>query len=50
MKKFLIIQTAFIGDAIFPGGNDYSAYQAGIDTIQVGGPEETSVYIKDWIR
>jgi len=40
----------FVGDAIFPGGNDYSAYQAGIDTIQVGGPEETSVYIKDWIR
>jgi phosphomannomutase len=39
----------FVGDAIFPGGNDYSAYEAGIDTVQISGPEETSSYIKKWV-
>lgn len=39
----------FVGDAIFPGGNDYSAYEAGMDTIQVSGPEESASYIKEWI-
>ena len=31
----------FIGDAVFPGGNDYPAKQAGVTTIQVRDPEET---------
>ncbi|CAN5159271.1 HAD-IIB family hydrolase [soil metagenome] len=31
----------FIGDAIFPGGNDYPAKQLGLDTIRVRDPEET---------
>ncbi|MEJ7933125.1 HAD-IIB family hydrolase [Sphingobium sp. AN558] len=31
----------FIGDAIFPGGNDYPAKQLGLDTILVRDPEET---------
>lgn len=39
----------FIGDAIFPGGNDYSAYEAGIESIKVSGPEETEKIIKKWI-
>jgi HAD superfamily hydrolase (TIGR01484 family) len=30
----------FFGDAIFPGGNDYSAKRAGVDYIKVSGPEE----------
>ncbi|MGA9944479.1 MAG: HAD-IIB family hydrolase [Candidatus Cybelea sp.] len=31
----------FIGDAIFPGGNDYAAKEAGVDCIAVRDPEET---------
>jgi phosphomannomutase len=36
-----IDQMLFIGDAIFPGGNDYPAQQAGVDSIRVRDPEET---------
>jgi phosphomannomutase len=31
----------FIGDAIFPGGNDYPAKLLGLDTVRVRDPEET---------
>ncbi len=31
----------FVGDAIFPGGNDYPAKEAGVDCISVRGPAET---------
>lgn len=31
----------FIGDAIFPGGNDYPAKQAGVVSIRVRDPDET---------
>jgi HAD superfamily hydrolase (TIGR01484 family) len=31
----------FIGDAIFPGGNDYPAKELGLDTVKVRDPEET---------
>lgn len=31
----------FIGDAIFPGGNDYAIVKTGVDYIPVNGPEET---------
>jgi HAD superfamily hydrolase (TIGR01484 family) len=31
----------FIGDALFPGGNDYPAEQAGVVSIPVRGPNET---------
>ncbi len=36
----------FIGDAIFPGGNDYPAKEAGTDTIQVRDPQETKRVIE----
>jgi phosphomannomutase len=36
-----IAEMLFIGDAIFPGGNDYPALQAGTDTIEVRDPDET---------
>ncbi len=39
----------FVGDAIFPGGNDYSAYEAGIESIKVSGPTESKEIIKKWI-
>lgn len=35
----------FIGDAIFPGGNDYPAKQMGLDTVRVRDPEETLAVI-----
>jgi phosphomannomutase len=31
----------FVGDALFPGGNDYPAEQAGVVSIRVQGPHET---------
>jgi len=31
----------FIGDALFPGGNDYPAEEAGVISIPVRGPNET---------
>lgn len=39
----------FVGDGIFPGGNDYSVYEAGFDTIAVKNPEETELIIRRWI-
>jgi hydroxymethylpyrimidine pyrophosphatase-like HAD family hydrolase len=39
----------FVGDGLFPGGNDYSVYEAGIETIAVQGPDETAQIIKEWI-
>jgi len=39
----------FIGDGLFPGGNDYSVYEAGFETIAVKGPEETEIIIKNWL-
>jgi phosphomannomutase len=34
-------QMLYIGDAIFPGGNDYAVLQAGIDCVAVRDPEDT---------
>ena len=31
----------YVGDALFPGGNDYPAEQAGVISIPVRGPDET---------
>ena len=39
----------FIGDGLFPGGNDYSVHEAGIETIAIDGPEETAGIIQKWI-
>ncbi len=36
----------FIGDAIFPGGNDYSVKGTGVSCIEVSGVEETKKIIK----
>jgi len=33
----------FIGDALFEGGNDYPAKEAGVLSIQVKGPNETKL-------
>ena len=35
----------FVGDAIFPGGNDYPAKELGLDTVRVRDPKETLAVI-----
>jgi len=39
----------FIGDALFPGGNDYPAKEAGVVSIQVSDPEQTKRVIETLI-
>lgn len=41
-----IVEMIFIGDALFPGGNDYPAKEAGVVSIQVKGPQETKRVIE----
>jgi len=36
-----IPEMLFVGDAVFPGGNDYPAKEAGVVSIQVRDPDET---------
>jgi len=36
----------FVGDALFPGGNDYPAKQAGVVSIAVEGPDDTKRVIE----
>lgn len=39
----------FVGDGLFPGGNDYAVQEAGFDTIAVKSPLETEELIRQWI-
>jgi len=41
-----IADMLFIGDALFPGGNDYPARQAGVLSIAVRDPQETKRVIE----
>lgn len=36
----------FMGDAVFPGGNDYAVKETGVSTIQVKDPNETKKVIE----
>lgn len=38
---YALDEMLFIGDAIFPGGNDYPAKEAGVDVVKVRDPQET---------
>ncbi|MEK7343368.1 MAG: HAD family hydrolase, partial [Pseudomonadota bacterium] len=40
-----ISEMLFIGDALFPGGNDYPAKELGLDTVRVRDPQETLAVI-----
>ena len=42
-------ELVFVGDAVYPGGNDYSVLAAGMETIKVAGPAETAPVIKNWL-
>ncbi len=35
----------YIGDALFPGGNDYPAEESGVVSIPVKGPDDTDLVI-----
>jgi len=41
-----IEEMIFVGDALFPGGNDYPAEKAGVVSIRVKDPEETKRIIE----
>ncbi len=41
-----IKQMIFVGDALFPGGNDYPAKEAGVVSIRVRDPDETKRVIE----
>ena len=41
-----IDEMIFVGDALFPGGNDYPAEEAGVASIRVRDPEETKRVIE----
>ncbi len=41
-----IVDMIFVGDALFPGGNDYAAEEAGVVCIEVRDPNETKLVIK----
>jgi HAD superfamily hydrolase (TIGR01484 family) len=36
----------FVGDAIYPGGNDYAVTETGVDYVQIAGPSETKAVIQ----
>lgn len=53
IKKNLHVTTAqmvFIGDALFPGGNDYAVRRTGVKCIAVSGPKETKQLIRLWLK
>jgi len=41
-----IANMLFVGDALYPGGNDYAAKRTGVKCIAVNGPEDTKKVIK----
>lgn len=53
IKKYLhvpISQMVFVGDALFPGGNDYAARRTGVQCIAVLGPMQTKRLIRSWLN
>ena len=49
IEKYLHVKIKnmlFVGDAIFPGGNDYAVVKTGVDYFPVKNPEETKKIIR----
>jgi len=44
-----IARMLFVGDALFPGGNDHPARSTGVDCIEVRDPQETERVIRAFI-
>jgi len=56
IKKFIKIIGApkksilFVGDALFSGGNDYAAFEAGFECLKVKNPNDTKKLIRKILR
>ncbi len=53
IEKYLKIpkeEMVFIGDALFPGGNDYAVKKTGVAVMMTSGPEETKKIIRKIIK
>ncbi len=48
--KIPISKICFIGDAIYIGGNDYSATLTGVECIKVKDPKDTLELINGWLK
>lgn len=42
-------EIGFVGDALFPGGNDYPAKEIGLHCVEVKNPHETEAHIRSWV-
>lgn len=42
-------EALFVGDALFPGGNDYPVKETGVECIKVENPADTERLIKSWL-
>lgn len=42
-------EIGFVGDALFPGGNDYPAKALGLYCVEVKNPSETEAHILSWV-
>lgn len=40
----------FVGDALFPGGNDYPVVSTGVECIKVENPTDTERLIQSWLK
>jgi HAD superfamily hydrolase (TIGR01484 family) len=49
MLKIQAEEIVFVGDSLFHEGNGYPIRAAGIDCIEVHGPEETEKLIESWL-
>lgn len=53
IEKYLHVKIKnmlFVGDAIFPGGNDYAVTKTKVDYIKVANPEETKKIIRAIVK
>ena len=48
--KIPIKKMLFVGDAIYPGGNDYAAVRTGVDYVKVKNPDETKKLIRKLLK
>ena len=47
--KLTDAEVIFVGDALFPGGNDYPAISTGVECIKVQNPAHTEKLIQSWL-
>jgi hypothetical protein len=40
----------FVGDALYPGGNDAAAKRTGVECVAVRGPRDTKQIIKEILK